>query len=139
MLVNILRWIIFFPATILISFICDVVIKILIKFLASIHDNRNDFAKYLEDTDSDGLFLFTILEFLIPAFSQFIAVICGTYILPNRRKFGAIILLCSTIVLAILFLFTKYSNISVSISYTLGGIFAYFYLKGKDFRFLPNS
>jgi hypothetical protein len=135
MYLNILRWIVFLPATILISVVCDIIIKIIIKFIALMHDNRDGYARYIQDADSDSHFFFTLMDFLIPAISQFIAVICGIYILPNRRKLGAIMLLCFTIIVAVLVLFTKYSSISVSISFTLGAIFAYYYLKSSDFKF----
>ena len=130
---KIFRWIIFVPATIILSVICDVLLKLILKAVSFLWDSAGQYSRYGEGIESDSVFVLILLKFLIPAISFFIAITIGTYIAPNNRKIASIILVTLSCVVSILFLFTEYSSLLVSIASIIGAIAAYWNLKENEF------
>lgn len=132
---KIFRWIIFVPATILISVICDVLLKLILNAVSFFwdSDSAGQYSRYGEGIESYNVFALILFKFMIPAISFFIAVMIGTYIAPNNRKIASIILVVLSCGVSILVLFTEYSSLLASIASISGAIIAYWNLKEKEF------
>lgn len=129
---NIIRWILFIPGAFITSIVVDILLKFIYNTVTFFWDSSGAFSKYGDGIESDGNFIIILLKYLIPAISYFIATTVGVYIAPNNRKFAVLILIVLNIIISILYLFTEYGSLWVSISSVIGTLLAYFNLKEKE-------
>ena len=128
---KLIRWIIFVPASLIINVVCTEILKYLLVGLSFFWDSAGSYSRYGEGVESENTTLIIILEFMIPAISNFIAIMVGINIAPNKRKLALIILCSLLILLSIIFLFTIYSDIWIVLSSVLGILFAFYSLYEK--------
>lgn len=129
---KIIRWILFIPVCIITSVLADVILKFIFKGISFLWDSAGAYSSYGQGIESDGMFVLIFMKFLIPAISYYIAVYAAVFTAPNNRKTAVIILVILNIIISILYLFTIYGSIPVSISSLIGTLMAYFNLKEKE-------
>ena len=61
---KIFRWIIFVPATIILSVICDVLLKLILKAVSFLWDSAGQYSRYGEGIESDSVFDLCIVRYV---------------------------------------------------------------------------